>query len=660
MDSLQSSLDDTQNEEKLLAKQLQKVNPYDAPISAVLKTNQRVFARITDGIYREPASALRELIANAYDADATEVRIYTDAPRFSKIVIRDNGHGLDGDTLAHIICNIGGSLKRTSSGKSHNVTSTVDKFLSPALRPLIGKLGIGLFSVSQLTHHMVIVSKVKGDNKRLVCDILLRPQAEVVADVDEDTYVTGKAEITYVPAEDLESSGTEITLLNVRPFVRESLQSRILWAGVQYGRQIEAGEIEQSDEEIELDDELKDIPREPDFHIGEIDPGDVGKLITMAKLPWSANDSPLSKFRKLVSAVSGLTADAKRGNVKLKESLDSYLRMIWSISLSVPLDYIDKHPFAISAADNVDVYMVSNGGRGSVAEKVDFLGEETLSQVLGLRAGDKQSHLPFSVLIDDIELRRPISIGASRLDAERQLMFVGKASPALSSVPEAYRGGELSFEYYMLWSPKVVPLEHNGSLIRINGANGTLFDSSFMEYQVSEQTRLRQLTGEVFALKGLDSSLNIDRESFNISHPHYQYLKKWLHNALRQFMSKHKSLSKEGADQRSAQKYAEVLTAIDSISLSFDAVSRVKFLATNESASLLDGANTVYILKDNVLGVRKSASKVERSRYELHSRKLAAVASILESYGLLSSLSPTEVEKLVKAISDIFLLEAKK
>lgn len=660
MDSLQSSLDDTQNEEKLLAKQLQKVNPYDAPISAVLKTNQRVFARITDGIYREPASALRELIANAYDADATEVRIYTDAPRFSKIVIRDNGHGLDGDTLAHIICNIGGSLKRTSSGKAHNVTSTVDKFLSPALRPLIGKLGIGLFSVSQLTHHMVIVSKVKGDNKRLVCDILLRPQAEVVADVDEDTYVTGKAEITYVPAEDLESSGTEITLLNVRPFVRESLQSRILWAGVQYGRQIEAGEIEQSDEEIELDDELKDIPREPDFHIGEIDPGDVGKLITMAKLPWSANDSPISKFRKLVSAVSGLTADAKRGNVKLKESLDSYLRMIWSISLSVPLDYIDKHPFAISAADNVDVYMVSNGGRGSIAEKVDFLGEETLSQVLGLRAEDKQSHLPFSVLIDDIELRRPISIGASRLDAERQLMFVGKASPALSSVPEAYRGGELSFEYYMLWSPKVVPLEHNGSLIRINGANGTLFDSSFMEYQVSEQTRLRQLTGEVFALKGLDSSLNIDRESFNISHPHYQYLKKWLHNALRQFMSKHKSLSKEGADQRSAQKYAEVLTAIDSISLSFDAVSRVKFLATNESPSLLDGANTVYILKDNVLGVRKSASKVERSRYELHSRKLAAVASILESYGLLSSLSPTEVEKLVKAISDIFLLEAKK
>jgi len=659
MDS--SNLGHEQNrDEEALAGQLRGVRFYDAPVSAVLKTNQRVFARITDGIYREPASALRELIANAYDADATEVRIYTDAPRFSKIVIRDNGHGLDGDTLAHIICNIGGSLKRTSGGKSHNVTSNGDKFLSPGLRPLIGKLGIGLFSVSQLTHHMVIVSKTKGDNKRLVCDILLRPQAEVVADVDEETYVTGKAEITYVPAEDVDSSGTEITLLNVRPFVRESLQSRILWAGVQYGRKIESGEIEQSEDDIELDDELKDIPREPDFHIGEIDPENVSKLLTTARLPWDSTDTPLSKFKKLVSAVSGLTADSKRGNVKLKESLDSYLRMIWSISLSVPLDYIDKHPFSVTSSDPVDVYLVSNGGRGSVAEKVEILEGKSLSQTLGLKAEERLSELPFSVLVDDIELRRPIAIAASKFSTDRQLMFVGKASPALNSVPEAYRGGELYFEYYMLWSPKVVPLEHNGSLIRINGANGTLFDASFMEYQISEQTRLRQLTGEVFAIKGLDSALNIDRESFNIAHPHYQYLKKWLHNALRQFMSKHKSLNKEGADQKHAERFAEVLSAIESISLSFETISQVKFLASNESPSLLDPPSTVYIAKDKVIEVRKSSSKLERSRYDLHSTKLAAVARILESYGLLSSLSSLEVEKLVKAISDIFLLEAKK
>src|SRR3989344_5205208 len=88
-------------EEKNLRQKLHQTKFYDEPVTAVLKTNERVFARITDGIYREPASALRELIANSYDADATEVRVFTDAPRFSKISVRDNGHGLDEDTLAH-------------------------------------------------------------------------------------------------------------------------------------------------------------------------------------------------------------------------------------------------------------------------------------------------------------------------------------------------------------------------------------------------------------------------------------------------------------------------------------------------------------------------------------------------------------------------------
>ncbi|MEZ6088803.1 MAG: hypothetical protein R3C05_12415 [Pirellulaceae bacterium] len=49
-----------------------------------LKTSQKILARITDGIYRQPASALRELISNAYDADATHMTIKTDALRLQK------------------------------------------------------------------------------------------------------------------------------------------------------------------------------------------------------------------------------------------------------------------------------------------------------------------------------------------------------------------------------------------------------------------------------------------------------------------------------------------------------------------------------------------------------------------------------------------------
>ena len=83
---------------------------------APLQTDDRVLARIYDGIYRQPASALRELISNAYDADATEVVIHTDPPRFSQIAVRDNGMGMNREALVRLINHIGGSAKRQWDG----------------------------------------------------------------------------------------------------------------------------------------------------------------------------------------------------------------------------------------------------------------------------------------------------------------------------------------------------------------------------------------------------------------------------------------------------------------------------------------------------------------------------------------------------------------
>src|SRR5271166_6391305 len=101
---------------------------------ATLATDDRVLARITDGIYRQPASALRELIANAYDADAQNVYIQTDAPKFSRITVRDDGNGLSIEALASLIHHIGGSPKRTKMGVALNVVNRRDTSLSPGGR----------------------------------------------------------------------------------------------------------------------------------------------------------------------------------------------------------------------------------------------------------------------------------------------------------------------------------------------------------------------------------------------------------------------------------------------------------------------------------------------------------------------------------------------
>src|SRR6185295_2167592 len=98
------------------------------------------------------------------------------------------------------------------------------------------------------------------------------------------------------------------------------------------------------------------------------------------------------------------------------------------------------------------------------------------------------------------------------------------------------------FEAYLFWTPKVIPTQHQGVMIRVGDASGALFDRTFMGYQVSEQTRLRQITAEIFVRDGLDGAINLDRESYNYAHPHYQFIVKWLHSAIRQLTNRHKEV----------------------------------------------------------------------------------------------------------------------
>src|SRR5713226_8683877 len=144
-----------------LADQIRASEKSRQPVETMLATDEQVLARITDGIYRQPASALRELISNSYDADATEVIINTDAPRFREISVRDNGLGLSPEVLEHLVRHIGGSVKRSEEGQKLGVTAVADPNRSPGGRPLIGKLGIGLFSVAQFTRHFLIITKTK-------------------------------------------------------------------------------------------------------------------------------------------------------------------------------------------------------------------------------------------------------------------------------------------------------------------------------------------------------------------------------------------------------------------------------------------------------------------------------------------------------------------
>ena len=184
------------------------------PVETTLATSERIIARVTDGIYREPWAAFRELIANAYDADASYVVIESGQPEFYRMTVRDDGIGMSPKTLAYVLKNIGGSSKRTAVGAELNTARSGAHHLSPGERPLIGKIGIGLFAVAQLTQHFQIITKAAGEGHRISATVRLRTHDEERIQESDGEYVAGSVTIVSekVPHEEWGSQGTSVVL----------------------------------------------------------------------------------------------------------------------------------------------------------------------------------------------------------------------------------------------------------------------------------------------------------------------------------------------------------------------------------------------------------------------------------------------------------------
>src|ERR1019366_9586633 len=109
---------------------------------------QKIIADISSGVYRSPAAAIKELVANAYDADATRVTISTDPPHLRSFTITEDGSGMTISDFLDVMAHIGGCRKRSHGD------------LSPLFhRKLIGRIGIGLLSVAQLGTRFYLSSK---------------------------------------------------------------------------------------------------------------------------------------------------------------------------------------------------------------------------------------------------------------------------------------------------------------------------------------------------------------------------------------------------------------------------------------------------------------------------------------------------------------------
>lgn len=117
------------------------------------KATAGVYAEVMNQIYDSYDKRIREAVSNAYDANATQVKISVySATREKRIIIYDNGDGMDEDDVKGKYINMGG-------GDNYNNENA------------IGRIGIGALSVFALGDKIKINTRKNGSNKVIVAEL---------------------------------------------------------------------------------------------------------------------------------------------------------------------------------------------------------------------------------------------------------------------------------------------------------------------------------------------------------------------------------------------------------------------------------------------------------------------------------------------------------
>jgi hypothetical protein len=105
------------------------------------------------GLYSSMPAALTELVANAWDADATLVKLDLD-PLTRTITLEDDGHGMSVDDIRNKFLKVGYSRRVQSKNKTMS---------DAGARTVMGRKGIGKLSMFALAGEIRVSSQANGD-----------------------------------------------------------------------------------------------------------------------------------------------------------------------------------------------------------------------------------------------------------------------------------------------------------------------------------------------------------------------------------------------------------------------------------------------------------------------------------------------------------------
>ena len=161
-----------------------------------LKVSSKILGHISEGLYRSPAGVFKELISNAFDANAKTVWISTGRPTFDVVSVKDDGDGMTLEKFTDIVTRgIGDSDKRIGNNKLING------------RPVIGRLGIGILGIAQISHEFYLSSHSRETKTAFQAKISMKDFRKQILDqqdykTEEDqSFAVGSYEVDEIPFE---------------------------------------------------------------------------------------------------------------------------------------------------------------------------------------------------------------------------------------------------------------------------------------------------------------------------------------------------------------------------------------------------------------------------------------------------------------------------
>ena len=389
-----------------------------------------VLADISLGIYRTPANALKELVSNAFDADATRMVINTGFPYFHTMTCRDNGNGMSPEEFEDIMKKIGGSIKR-KGGRQFT-----DKG-----RPIIGKIGIGILAVAQICRRFTIISSQRGSDTRF------------------------EAHVDFTP------------------FATEA--AREISLGSEEAKEIGSYEL------------FDDLPEESDAHYTKIILEDIEPGFRDRLLEASGPETKITEYRfergdpkALPDFVQWLTTTSVR-------QISDYNRLLWELGVICPVPYLEDGPIK---------------------------GHDVIPDVRRTLLDHD-----FTIKIDGLELRKPVLLPTSpeiRNRGEDYEIYDVEFDGVVEDRPLAFKG------YIFHQRKSIMPPELRGLLVRIRNIAIGMYDKSLLNYPKAQGPRMAGLSGEIYVEKGLEDALNVDRNSFRETDPHYLKLQEVVYTRL--------------------------------------------------------------------------------------------------------------------------------